>query len=46
MKIEKHVNKESFAYKSGQFLGGIIFGCIGISVIAITGKFIVWLFNF
>lgn len=32
------------AYKAGYVLGGVILGCIIAIMIALTAKFIIWLF--
>lgn len=38
----------NFGYKLGQFLGGVVLGCLAVSIastlIALTLKFMFWLF--
>lgn len=46
--MENNTNKKSFAYKVGNFLGTLVVGLIGTCVaavlVALTAKFIFWLF--
>ena len=38
-------NKNNWGYKLGYALGAVLCGCIAIALIAITIKFIFWIFK-
>ena len=38
------INKKSFAYKMGTFIGTILLLCATTVVVALTFKFLMWLF--
>jgi hypothetical protein len=40
----KQTDKNSYAYKIGYLFGTILFACVVAALIAITVKFIFWLF--